>query len=1216
MATFDIKTFAELTGQGQGPITSLGTTFGLPSCMLNLTQDLLQLLPGGVLGGIAEATDTATEKANQLVGNIFNKLGFKAGILSYITESGSVNFQSNSSEILGNSGEKSFVNDLLGFSAGLAAVGGQLYSNYQMLQSQADQIQQCIDAFAALKQFSGGLAAEQRAQLNSEQYERVFQEEYAKYANQLSAAREALDALAALARRVAEEQRRRNQIPNSEPRVANEYAYLFSGTGIVIDDDEEEPEEIIRLVYGPPISSKGRYLLSTDGLYYDSQGASGLEPVLLFVSDNEATLEAANKWRFSYNPNLGGKGDQLSSKTFNQWINSIFDPNIINESEQLRYFYEGDHFLKVLEGQKEKRILDINKQIQELEESDASQSVIENFKQSLLSEVAYHNDKVNRRKKQIEIAVLAPSIFNKGSAPERGKVPINDFSYLQDCNISVALESQKRLILNQEDVSGVVLPIKASFVVSKSVDAVQGVDHLIVPEVGLGAIITDNRDPTESSSVELSMSDVITSDGLMSVYNFLNSKTVVPSSLDFDVLNCNTTNDYNNAQLVAPDAEFVFGKSDKATLSIGYGLGAAYLEGITKNLGTNPSALGSYVKLPDTTEFQDWLYNRSGATFDAWVYAPYLTFDESWDEGLATSSLYRLILACENVGSLSSVTRSPSESILSVGYTDGSDYTRGMIMGFTRDIRWRGQVGPSNDGSIQRGRDGGFILAPTVAYDGSSVAFVAKAKAQNTCSDTSGWIGMYVPLSQATNSGKTLEACSDGFCQLSVTFDYRQDKVSLYLDSEVLATSAISEVFGTAPRNSIKLPTFKKANSFEYKESTVGPLAPRSLKGGPKLNSFFTPWILGGGYTDGMANAGNFMGGEYGGVRSGLRGYLGSTKFYSKPLTQKELKFNYSIQSKLYKNLEGVQTKLDVVIAVGQSNIDGGFVPLSSPGVPERFKQIQTNVKIWKPDSLIVSSGSWVDLDASNVSDPNYGGYNASRHENFVDPATRFIYNSTRHYDPVMQFMYRLSEDTENDVYLIKNTKNATAMVSGLTGSVDVLSWTDENQTLAGIQGYDLYFTLKNDLSAAIESLQAPYKEVNVKAILMMQGEFEAGYLAGQANYPNQGDLAAQWANYFSGTLYPRLQSDVKAALGTPGADDIPWIFTRTHEELEQNILFAHTQAVRTQQESVAARPDLEAYIVDVDGLSFVDNGVIHFDAQSLTTIGNRLYDKYKEINS
>jgi len=905
MGSFDLNTFSELQGQGQPLVGSLGTSFGLPACVTDFaTNGLLGLLPQGVLGGINEAADSARSKGNQLIGNIMSKIGFKSGLIGFDTDSGMITFGANSSEALLNGNEAGEVNSITKLINGIgevAALGGQVYSNVNATQAQYERVKNCIDSYLNMKKFTGGLAGEQRNQLNSDEYVRIAESEFATYRNQLQTAKEALDKIIALQDAIAEEFRRRNRVPDAEPRIANEYAYLFSGTNYLIEDPEEEPEELIRLVFGPPRSITGQYLLSIDGLYYDSQSDSGIEPVLLQVTDKQKLIRAAERWKFNFDPNIGGKGDQVSSRNFYEWVNSIFDETIIDDSQTLHDHYNRDHFLKTLEGQKEKRILDINAQINQLIASGVSESIVDNFKQSLVSEVSYHNDKINRRKKQIEIAVKTPSVFGKGTSPEPGKVPINDFSYLQDCNISLALSRQQSLMLDQESVSGIVLPIRSKYAVSKTAEFNQNVDHLIVPEVGLGGIITDTRSGVTSSSIELGISDVVIADRLFGIYNFLNSKTTMPSSTEFSVLNCTTTDDYNNAQLVAPDAEFVFGNSIKSTFGFGYGLGSAYLEGITKNFGPNPSALGSYIKLPDNPEYQDWLYARSGATFDSWVYAPYLNTSGGWGEGLSTSSLYRLILSCENTGSVSSITR--REDILKVGYSDGSDFTKGMIMGFTRDRRWVTGEDPTNDGSIQEASAGGFILAPTIAYDSSSVAFISKGKAYGSCDDDSGWIGMFVPMSATTESGFALSSCADEFCHLAVTFDYEKDLVSLYLDSELLAASSIFEVFGSKKYSSIKLPTFKKRNSFEYNTTSVGVLAPNSLKSGPRLNEFFTPWILGGGYTDGMALNGNFMGGEYGGVTSGLKGYLGSTKFYSKPLNNSEVNFNYKIQSKLYKRV-------------------------------------------------------------------------------------------------------------------------------------------------------------------------------------------------------------------------------------------------------------------------------------------------------------------------
>jgi len=150
-----------------------------------------------------------------------------------------------------------------------------------------------------------------------------------------------------------------------------------------------------------------------------------------------------------------------------------------------------------------------------------------------------------------------------------------------------------------------------------------------------------------------------------------------------------------------------------------------------------------------------------------------------------------------------------------------------------------------------------------------------------------------------------LSSCQQEFVHVAVTFDPIKDSISIFADGIELATSSMSYVFGIPSYTMPNLPTFKNAtNSFKYSTLTVGPNAPQALKYGPVLDTYFTPWIVGGGYTDGMYYNGNFMGGTYGGIISGLRGNIGSLKFYSKPLSQSEILNNYNTQSMFFKNID------------------------------------------------------------------------------------------------------------------------------------------------------------------------------------------------------------------------------------------------------------------------------------------------------------------------
>jgi len=46
------------------------------------------------------------------------------------------------------------------------------------------------------------------------------------------------------------------------------------------------------------------------------------------------------------------------------------------------------------------------------------------------------------------------------------------------------------------------------------------------------------------------------------------------------------------------------------------------------------------------------------------------------------------------------------------------------------------------------------------------------------------------------------------------------------------------------------------------------------------------------------------MGGDRGGIVSGLRGHIGSLKFYSRPLDTGEVKKNYDAQKGFFKNIK------------------------------------------------------------------------------------------------------------------------------------------------------------------------------------------------------------------------------------------------------------------------------------------------------------------------
>lgn len=1198
MTSFDADSFGRNVAGGAGILGAAGTAFGLPTCILDLSKDALALLPSPVLGGIDAAANEIRARINSDIKKAFYKLAETLGLKEYLGPDGTIRLRSTFS--LGDLG----LDGLVGGIAGIIGAAADLYQQYQDIKAYIDEIKECL-------------------QLLKDSLDKADNTSLAGYATpmlrggRLAALQNQLENLNNLNKRIKtfqedieEEFALRDEDPNREPRINPKYADDFANTGFLIGDDTEE-EELFRLVYGPPLSRDGQFLLSVDGLYYDSQSEDGYLPILLQLRDKGRLLDVAEKWKFNFDPNLGGKGEQIAKTSFNKWVNSIFDLNIIDNSESMEVYYDADGFLRLLEGQRDKRILDIQNQIDTLVSEGASTAIINNFKQGLVSETALLQTKVDRRKKQIEIAVKAPSICGEPNPFPTGAIPVNDFSYLQKYNISIALQEQEKLVINTESVEGIVLPIIPKFVKVQPKRAGEVINELIIPEMGFDAIITDELDSSDTSAAELNINEMVNTDGLFALYNFLNSDTTLPSAIDTNLNNCYSMDTTNDSYLVAKSAKDFFER---------LGLCAPYFKGIT-SYETGVPTLGTFAKLANTNDFQDWTYKNSGFSFESWVYMPTLNLAEAGWKDNGVSSLYRLILANENTGIREGAER--LEDYNFVPYSNGNDYTRGMIFGFTIDQRWTRKELPSNNFNTQDPLFGyGLILAPTISYDSSSTAFIANPE----CDVDLGWLGMYVPSTKQTPSGKTLADCLTDFLQIAFSVDYKQDLITVFLDGEVLETSSASEVFGTRPHHTINIPSFKTESSFEYSSSSVSPIAKISLKKGPKTYPFFTPWILGGGYTDGYKNGG-FMGGIYGGTISGLRGYLGSVKFYNKPVSTSGVVKNYEVQKRLFKQ---VKQPKPVIIAVGQSNIDGNASPVTFQ-LPTRYHNNQSWCKIWTPDAVEASSGRWIDNDIVNTPGfvqnptPGYAGLNATRYF-ITSTATRFDPATTKHYDMLLRFTELLSEYENQPIYLIKNCKDSTSMASGIFyNGVDQApaSWTDKTSFCYDVQGSGLYTTLVRDVSAALDQLKEddPKGSFEVKAIVMIQGEADSfGYDGLQPNYLTPSGPAEAWAHSFSSVLYADFQKDLKNILGNPDLDDIPWIIGHIHTDFYREYVpggaaeLAFNYVVRQQQENVANNPDLNVHLVDLEGLSFTDGSKVHFDGPSLYTIGERFFSKYLEV--
>jgi len=863
--------------------------------MLNLGADILRLLPTPVLMEMATASENGRDAADEVLKKIVKYTLGLTGIIEYDTEEGVFRFVSDTSKFGMDSDEGGVLNQLLGFVNAAAAFGGRLYTNYQATQAQINNIIDCFGTYKQYLDYTGGLASVRKQELattNPDAFRRLFENEYEQNKRRLQEAGNFIIKTDSLLRNINGIISDREANPDLEPAFTESARNLLKDTGfrIGVDRDAEIEKELIRLVFGPPRSKKGQFLLSVDGLYYDSQSPSGVIKVLNKIGTSKLTIKNEHKWKFEYDPNIGGKGVAVSNKVFNDYLSTIFDPSIMDDSQFLQRFYDKDHFLQQILGQKNKRIQDLSRQAEEIESDDTASNALKvNFRQSIISESSYHEDKVRRRKKQIEIAVKAPAIYSNRAIFSPGEIPINDFSYLQDFNFGIDLVKQKKLILDQDEVSGVVLPLQAKFVVNSNNENNQSLEFLIVPEIGAAGIIYDGYGVSTTDGLYLDLSDKIIIDGLFAAYNYLETFIDVPSSTQFRITNCANDLGINYSQLVANSPEYVFPA----------GVGSVYLGGITKHSsGSTPnhvSGYASYVKLPDTAEFQDWMYSNRGATFETWIHMPKLNDWYTWGYTESdASSLYRLILGCENFGIADTI--QATTSIVNVKSVQGETFVRGMVMGFTRDVRFTKNQYPTNSHLDQDPVYAlNFVIAPTQSISASSIAFTNNTNVDSYgCGSTPSYHGWTMSVSDAGEGGEKFEFLANEWGLLDVVVDPPNNSVSVYLNSKLMGTSSIPDVFGVLPNEPPRVPNFFKRNSFTYGDTNLG----------PKLNKYFTPWILGGGYTDGASSIGNFMGVGHAGVRSGLRGFLGGTKFYNKPLSQGEIVTNYSSHRDLFTNID------------------------------------------------------------------------------------------------------------------------------------------------------------------------------------------------------------------------------------------------------------------------------------------------------------------------
>jgi hypothetical protein len=322
---------------------------------------------------------------------------------------------------------------------------------------------------------------------------------------------------------------------------------------------------------------------------------------------------------------------------------------------------------------------------------------------------------------------------------------------------------------------------------------------------------------------------------------------------------------------------------------------------------------------------------------------------------MTTDHRYKLVAANENCGN--PVTNSPSTSIFTAANIDEAQgiprkfRTKGMLVGF----RDKGDPGTSVSAGLE------FVVLPTVAQNdpewGQSVLIAESVSGEGSSEACRTELGFKIPASSTTESGYSIADASSAFTHYNIACDVATDSISLYVNGEFLASGNVSVLFDNKPGIPLQIPS--RITEGHYHDRT-GVFGEKLYDGDSPDTPIFTPWILGGGFTDGItespftlpgatprttlpgflgtntntsyfsslgvdisggpvgqhtitnppANRVAGLGGyfptgvDYRLARSGLDGHLGSFKMYSKPLSKLEVEKNYKAQSPFFGGIE------------------------------------------------------------------------------------------------------------------------------------------------------------------------------------------------------------------------------------------------------------------------------------------------------------------------
>ena len=219
-------------------------------------------------------------------------------------------------------------------------------------------------------------------------------------------------------------------------------------------------------------------------------------------------------------------------------------------------------------------------------------------------------------------------------------------------------------------------------------------------------------------------------------------------------------------------------------------------------------------------------------------------------------------------------------------------------------------IAPYNGNFNVKSTSSVFFIAPTQSYNSSTVGFVKNADCITDTAD----ILKFVVSTKDTQGGVSFEDIDSEFVNLQIVFDPPNNSLKFYVNTVLFKEQALSDVFGIPAGSAPQVPSFMipkdyTTSSFYYSKTTVNQSPEVTLfDNGPITYPQFTPWVVGGGWTDGRpvdlaTSSGGFL--DIGaGIMSSYNGYVGNLKIYNRALNTTELAKNYKAQKDFFSNID------------------------------------------------------------------------------------------------------------------------------------------------------------------------------------------------------------------------------------------------------------------------------------------------------------------------